>query len=149
MTVPELASLLGVTSLDLYLAQTRDNAFGSIRDSVAVFFGFTCWSELQTQARMDEAREAHHANGQNRRRLLYIETDNRPSCEREMCMILARYQNFNGEVLLWVFDGHFYVDSPRLIKTEPELHLTRFKRVQRFNYVDAEDEFYHAVKELS
>jgi hypothetical protein len=149
MTIPELASLLGVTSLNLYLAQTHDDAYGSIRDSVAVFFGFTCWSELLTQARMDEAREIHHANGSGRRRLLYIETDNRPSCEQEPCMVLARFRNFKGEVLLWVFDGRFYIDQAKNVEPLMKPRTTRFWRIQRFEIIEAQNEFYHAVKELS
>lgn len=153
MTVPELASLLGVTSLDLYLAQTRDNAFGSIRDSVAVFFGFTCWSELQTQARMDEAREAHHANGQNRWRLLYIETDNRPSCEREAGMVLNRQmfisQKRKSEVELWIFDERYYVCRSLEYFLPAGMTVKKASRVQRFNFADAEEEYRNAVKELS
>jgi hypothetical protein len=153
MTIPELASLLGVTSLNLYLAQTHDDAFGSIRDSVAVFFGFTCWSELLTQARMDEAREIRHVNGAGRRRLLYIETDNRPNCEREPGMVLNRQMFYSekrkSEIELWLFDERYYVCRSLEYFLPAGMTVKKASRVQRFNFADAEEEYRNAVKELS
>lgn len=138
----ELAAILGVSALDLYLAQSRDDAYGSVRDAVAVFFGFGCWSDLIAQSRMDEFRAEREKDGRaSGRMLMYTGIgDNRTTPEREPREIVRRRASARGEVVFWLFDDRYYIDMRR---------AKGFIRVQRYVLAEAEEAYREAVKEIT
>ncbi len=142
LAIHELATILGVTSLDLYFAQGQTEKFGAVRNEVALFFGFQCWSSLVAQARMDEARHTRELTAPGACRLLIYAgpSDNRVIDEEESVTIVNRYRQGTRFAVLWSVDGRFYVDRRE---------GARIKRVQRYELDAASDEYRKAVKEIT